>query len=43
LRAKGCLKSYLMVTIDNPEAAEYYSRRGWQAMDTVHLYGKELQ
>jgi ribosomal protein S18 acetylase RimI-like enzyme len=43
LRAKGCLKSYLLVTVDNPEAEVYYQRRGWQPMDTVHLYGKELQ
>jgi ribosomal protein S18 acetylase RimI-like enzyme len=43
LRAKGCLKCYLMVTRDNPEAEVYYQRRGWQHMDTVRLYGKELQ
>ena len=43
LRAKGCLKSYLLVTSDNPEAEVYYQRRGWQHMDSVRLYGKELQ
>lgn len=43
LRAKGCLKCYLLVTHDNPEAELYYQHRGWQPMDTVHLYGKELQ
>src|SRR5512134_2679263 len=43
LRAKGCLKCYLLVTNDNTEAGEYYQRRGWQPMDNVHLYGKELQ
>lgn len=43
LRAKGCLKSYLLVTDDNPEVEDYYRRRGWQQMDTVRLYGKELQ
>jgi ribosomal protein S18 acetylase RimI-like enzyme len=43
LRAKGCLKSYLLVTVDNPEAEEYYKRHGWQAMGhQVHLMGKEL-
>jgi ribosomal protein S18 acetylase RimI-like enzyme len=42
LRAKGCLKCYLLVTTDNPEAETYYQRRGWQRMDDVHLYGKEL-
>jgi ribosomal protein S18 acetylase RimI-like enzyme len=43
LRAKGCLKCYLLVTVDNPEAEVYYRGRGWQPMDTVRLYGKELQ
>jgi ribosomal protein S18 acetylase RimI-like enzyme len=42
LRAKGCLKCYLLVTIDNPEAEGYYQQRGWQPMDSIHLYGKEL-
>ena len=43
LRAKGCLKSYLLVTSDNPEAEAYYQHRGWQHMDSIRLYGKELQ
>jgi ribosomal protein S18 acetylase RimI-like enzyme len=43
LRAKGCLKCYLLVTSDNPEAEVYYRHRGWQHMDTIRLYGKELQ
>ena len=43
LREKGCLKCYLLVTQDNPEAEGYYQHRGWQHMDTIHLYGKELQ
>ena len=43
LRAKGCLKCYLLVTSDNTEAEAYYQRRGWQNMDTIHLYGKEMQ
>jgi ribosomal protein S18 acetylase RimI-like enzyme len=43
LRAKGCLKCYLLVTVDNPEAGNYYKQRGWYEMDTVRLYGKDLQ
>lgn len=43
LRAKGCLKCYLLVTADNPEAELYYQHRGWQHMDSVRLFGKELQ
>lgn len=42
LRAKGCLKCYLLVTNDNQEVEHYYQRRGWQPMDTIHLFGKEL-
>ena len=43
MRAKGCLKSYLLVTVDNPEAEEYYKLHGWQPMGhQVHLMGKEL-
>ena len=43
LRAKGCLKCYLLVTLDNTEVADYYMQRGWQHMHQVQLYGKELQ
>lgn len=43
LRDKGCLKSYLLVTEDNREVEAFYAKRGWQPMDTVRLFGKELQ
>lgn len=43
LRAKGCLKSYLLVVVDNQDVEAFYEKRGWQHMDTVHLFGKELQ
>jgi ribosomal protein S18 acetylase RimI-like enzyme len=42
LRAKGCLKCYLLVLNDNDEAARYYEKRGWGEMKTVRLFGKEL-
>lgn len=42
LREKGCLKCYLLVTEDNSEVEPYYRKRGWQPMDTIHLFGKEL-
>ena len=42
LRAKGCLKCYLLVVEGNTEAEHYYQQRGWQHMDSVHLFGKEL-
>ena len=43
LRVKGCLKCYLLVTVDNSEVEDYYLHRGWQQMDQVHIFGKELQ
>lgn len=43
LRIKGCLKCYLLVTVDNTEVEDYYLQRGWQQMDHVHIFGKELQ
>ena len=43
LRAKGCLKCYLMVTPDNEEAMRYYEGHGWHPMDYVRPYGKDLQ
>ncbi len=43
LRAKGCLKSYLLVITDNDEAMRYYEKRGWSSMgERVRLYGKDL-
>lgn len=41
MREKGCLKAYLMVTKDNPEAVEFYEQTGWEYMD-VHVLGKRL-
>lgn len=42
LRAKGCLKCYLLVIQDNDEAAHFYERHGWNEMKTVRLFGKEF-
>lgn len=41
LRAKGCIRCYLFVTPDNPEAARYYEKRGWVLMDNLP-YAKDL-
>jgi ribosomal protein S18 acetylase RimI-like enzyme len=43
LRQKGCLKSYLLVVVDNEDVEGFYKNRGWQHMDTIHLFGKDLQ
>lgn len=42
LRDKGCLKCYLLVTSDNTEVEMYYQQRGWQHMNDIHLFGKNL-
>lgn len=42
LRAKGCLKCYLMVALDNPDAELFYQKRGWHLMDYIHPFGKDL-
>jgi ribosomal protein S18 acetylase RimI-like enzyme len=42
LRAKGCLRCYLLVTSNNPEGMQYYEKHGWERMDFVVTYGKNL-
>lgn len=42
LRAKGCLKCYLIVLADNEEAARLYEHLGWREMAEDRLFGKEL-
>ena len=43
LRAKGCIKCYLVVLRDNPEAMKFYERLDWGLMDRNLLYGKEFK
>jgi ribosomal protein S18 acetylase RimI-like enzyme len=42
LKAKGCIKCYLMVTGDNDNAMRFYERRGWERMDEIYTYSKEF-
>jgi len=42
LRAKGCIRCYLLVTTDNPEGMEFYKNLGWDHMDYVVNFGKNL-
>jgi ribosomal protein S18 acetylase RimI-like enzyme len=41
LKAKGCIKYYLLVTKDNLDAIRFYENHGWNLMD-LHIYGKDL-
>lgn len=43
LKSKGCIRCYLMVTRDNPEAARFYEKRGWLLMDHILPFGKDLE
>ncbi len=42
LKAKGCLKCYLLVTVENENAMRFYEARQWERMDTVLTYTKTL-
>ena len=42
LRAKGCLKYYLLVKPDNQEAHDFYGELGWEQMD-LHVMGKVIE
>ncbi len=42
LKARGCIRSYLLVTTENEQAMRFYEKRGWSRMDTVLVYGKDL-
>jgi len=42
LKAKGCIKCYLMVAEGNDTAMRFYEKRHWERMDTIYTYAKEL-
>ena len=42
LQDKGCVKSYLLVTAENKHAMHFYEKHGWEHMNYVRLYGKDL-
>ena len=42
LQAKGCLKSYLLVFADNPDAIQFYEHHGWREMKEDRIFGKEF-
>jgi ribosomal protein S18 acetylase RimI-like enzyme len=44
LKAKGCLKCYLMVAADNDNAIQFYEGQGWVRLEKVaiYTYSKEL-
>jgi ribosomal protein S18 acetylase RimI-like enzyme len=42
LKAKGCIRCYLLVTVENERAMQFYGKRGWVHMKNVYTYGKDL-
>jgi len=43
LKAKGCIRCYLLVTTENTAAMEFYEHSGWEHMDFIKIYGKNLK
>lgn len=41
LKDKGCIRYYLLVTLDNEEALHFYEAKGWQKMP-LYALGKDL-
>jgi len=41
LRARGCIRYYLLVTRDNEPAICFYEKRGWERMELL-AYAKDL-
>jgi ribosomal protein S18 acetylase RimI-like enzyme len=41
LRLKGCIRCYLLVTLDNQKSVDYYLKRGWSKLD-LFVMGKNL-
>jgi ribosomal protein S18 acetylase RimI-like enzyme len=37
LKAKGCVRYYLLMDADNQAALSFYQRRGWEVMDLLAL------
>jgi ribosomal protein S18 acetylase RimI-like enzyme len=42
LKAKGCIRCYLMVTRENTNAMQFYEKHGWILMKEVRTYGKDI-
>ncbi|OQY29190.1 MAG: hypothetical protein B6I38_08495 [Anaerolineaceae bacterium 4572_5.1] len=42
LRAKGCIRYYLLVAKDNEAAIRFYEKHGWENMDDLAAYAKDL-
>jgi ribosomal protein S18 acetylase RimI-like enzyme len=41
LRQRGCIRCYLLVLPNNPDAVKYYEGTGWVVLDD-HLFAKDI-
>ena len=42
LKEKGCIRYYILVTNDNEDAISFYESRGWENMDDLFAFAKNL-
>ena len=42
MRTRGCIRSYLLVTTDNEETMRFYEKCGWERMDHIVPFAKNL-
>jgi len=42
MKQKGCIRTYLLVTRENTDAARFYEAHGWEQMDLM-IYAKNLE
>jgi len=42
LSTKGCIRSYMLVTKDNHAAIQFYESLGWENMEDLYAYAKDL-
>lgn len=43
LRSKGCRRYYLLVFKDNQGAVNFYERLGWERMDYIHVFARDIE
>jgi ribosomal protein S18 acetylase RimI-like enzyme len=43
LRAKGCVRYYLLVFKNNEGAVQFYEQLGWERMDFIHVFARDIE
>jgi ribosomal protein S18 acetylase RimI-like enzyme len=42
LQARGCKKCYLLITVENTDAVQFYEQQNWREMKNDRIFGKEF-